>query len=68
MPKKVRLNMKSLKVQSFVTSLGEDSQEKVKGGIPRTCRSCVEDCSVTFYWVCPPTATVEGCATGCQIC
>ncbi len=63
MSPKVKLQLKELKVQSFVTNV---EQEKVKGGIPYSCNSCQLDCSVTYIWYCPPTATDEPfCYTAC---
>ncbi len=32
MPKKMKINIESLKVQSFVTSLDEKNQQELKGG------------------------------------
>jgi hypothetical protein len=68
MPKKVKLNIQDLKVQSFVTSLEDDSKAKVKGGLPYTCNTCDEmtDCSITYIWYCYPTETFEpNCRTAC---
>lgn len=65
MPKKVKLNMEGLKIQSFVTSLEDSQKEEVKGGLPYTCRTC-GDCSWTYFWYCPPTDTLEPqCRTAC---
>jgi hypothetical protein len=66
MPKKVKLNIQGLKVQSFVTSLEEDSQAKAKGGhpIPETCQTC-DFCSITYRWQCPDTASGDYCHTAC---
>lgn len=66
MPKKVKLNMENLKVQSFVTSLEDDQKEKAKGGLPYTCLTCDGLCSWTYIWWCPPTDTLEpNCRTAC---
>lgn len=66
MPKKIKLDLQGLKVQSFVTTLKEDQKEEVKGGLPYTCNTCAMDCSYTYIWWCPPTATDDPlCRTAC---
>lgn len=63
MSKKSKLQLKELKVQSFVT---ETEKKNVKGGLPYTCDSCQMDCSYTYIWWCPPTATDDPlCHTAC---
>ncbi len=47
------LNLKDLKVQSFVTALEDEQKAKVKGGLPWTCVTCEPvDCSGSRYVVC----------------
>lgn len=46
------LNLKDLKVQSFVTALEDEEKAKVKGGLPWTCVTCDEYCSGSRYVVC----------------
>ncbi len=69
MPKKVKLNIQDLKVQSFVTSLEDDSKAKAKAGgpvLPETCATC-DLCSWTYVWYCPPTDTlVQWCHSACK--
>lgn len=66
MPKKTKLNIQDLKVQSFITSLEDDSQAKVKGGLPPSCNTCEIECSYTYIWYCYPTETYEpNCRTAC---
>lgn len=73
MPKKLKLDLKGLEVQSFVTSLEKREKRQVKGGDPYTletncpscmptCISCVFTCAETCYGSC---ATCETCVT-CQ--
>ena len=42
MPKKLKLDLKGLKVQSFVTAMDNDTQEKIKAGL--STRPCSETC------------------------
>jgi hypothetical protein len=41
MPKKIKLNLEDLKVESFVTSLNRDEKDDIKGGnsMPSACPS-----------------------------
>ena len=66
MPKKIKLNLQGLSVQSFVTSVNSGEQENVKGGLPASCATC-DQCSWTYFWICDPSDTfVEWCATACD--
>lgn len=75
MPKKFKLDIESLKVQSFVTSLNNEAKRKIRGGeIPTdTCFSCpdtYQECNT--YTECPtcPGGTCASCETlgPCQTC
>ncbi len=46
MPKKIKLNLSDLKVQSFVTNLNEKEKNELKGGasLPNDCYSYPNDC------------------------
>lgn len=59
MPKKLKLNIQELKVQSFVTLLSEDEKNVFKGGGTDiddcSTQSCLSNC-VT----CPPICTNTG--------
>ena len=48
------LNLKDLKVQSFVTALEDEQKAKVKGGLPWTCVTCNFECSGSRYVLCDP--------------
>ncbi len=63
MSKKMKLDLEDLNVQSFVTSLQDNEQQKVKGGIPLTCNTCDDDCSVTYIWACPTDRNWPTCYT-----
>lgn len=53
MPRKIKLNLNDLKVQSFVTALNEYDKAKIKGGTDTadddcdtsTCRTCYTRCT-----------------------
>ena len=73
MPKKMKLDLKGLKVQSFVTSLEDGDKTKIKGGVSNTmnCPDCTEDCeSVTFCGTCGTYCTCIGTCGGatCDTC
>ena len=65
MKKKRKIRLESIKVQSFVTSLGMDEKNKVNGGIPQdtdpivTCPQSV----IQGNSACEPTYT---CQTECN--
>lgn len=71
MPKKLKLHLSDLKIQSFVTSLENDSQNKVMGGLtPATCPAevCSEDTACQY---CPDTnveCQTNTCNTDCGTC
>lgn len=67
MPKKIKLDLSGLKVQSFVTSVEKNEQEEVKGGaLPKTCGTC-DFCSWTYFWQCGPSDTFSPyCASACD--
>ncbi len=49
-----KLNLKDLKIQSFVTNLEDEQEAKLKGGLPNTCVTCdLWDCSGSRYVICP---------------
>ena len=55
MPKKMEL--KDLKIQSFVTSLNDRQSAKLKGGkLWESCKSCPAECDT------PQCTIVQGCS------
>jgi hypothetical protein len=52
MPKKKKLQLKALKVQSFVTELGDDA-DKVKGGVTPNTGCFIGTCYDCSVGVCP---------------
>jgi hypothetical protein len=71
MPKKKKLKLNGLKVQSFVTSLGENFKEKIKGGYIISCpwhmacyTRCTGECVYSPCW-CPSYKTD---CTDCDTC
>lgn len=63
MKKKLGLNLKGLKVQSFVTSLHDGEKTKIRGGITGSCDT---DCGAP---ICQPTGPGTcSCATACGTC
>lgn len=52
MSKNIKLDLKDLKVQSFITSLEDDDKAKVKGGLPNTCVTCDFYCSGSRWVIC----------------
>jgi len=70
MPKKLKLS--NIKVQSFVTSLGDDAKNKVKGGAPTyepdctqvTCMDCTDTCESLCLTQCATCYTCT-CDTSC---
>ena len=58
MSKKMKLTLKGIKIESFVTNLSESDANKVKGGyteggdICDTRLTCNEKCGDTAYWEC----------------
>lgn len=58
MPKKLRLDLKDLKVQSFVTSLEEKTRSRIIGGVQDSIREGCPD---------PPPGT-SMCNTVCNTC
>ncbi len=76
MPKKLKLDLNGLKVQSFVTSVDNSVQKKIKAGI--STRPCSETCgpcyTETCYTECGTCETECGtcatctCATDCGTC
>jgi hypothetical protein len=62
MPKKLKLNLSDLKVQSFVTSLNKEDKQNIKGGTDPVA------CSLTLIWCCAYTpVSCETCET-CETC
>ncbi len=75
MPKKLKLNLKGLKVQSFVTSLKDEEKTKIRGGdvLTNSCLQCTETCQgCNTYTDCPtcPEGTCVSCETfsPCHTC
>lgn len=64
MPKKLKLNLGDLKIQSFVTSLDDSDAKGVKGGATELGFTCNFKCGETEYWECE----TEPCGTGDQYC
>ena len=64
MPKKLKLGLKGLRVQSFVTSLHNEEKSVVKGGLSDPICSEV-NCATTPYGTC---ATYQTCPTDCNTC
>jgi hypothetical protein len=75
MPKKLKLDLNGLKVNSFVTSLKNQDREKIKGGVDwtkfATC-SCAGDCYTVHHLTCESCNTEPECCgysgTNCEIC
>lgn len=78
MPKKMKLDLGGLKVNSFVTSLESREREKIKGGEPwtkfGTC-SCDGGCHTVRQFTCDSCNTCNSepdcCAysgTTCEVC
>lgn len=77
MPKKLKLNLNELKVQSFITTLNDAERNMLRGGgseeqVSCTGPDCVESCTCPTDCscaTCPPicTNTGGGC-TGLPIC
>ncbi len=56
MPKKLKLKLEDLKIQSFVTLLTEDEKKKFKGGGSVDCDSThYPCCHTTFEPTCRPS-------------
>ena len=75
MPKKLKLDLKGLKVQSFVTSLDKGEESKIKGGsvVNTVCpvSTCPGACeppgTPTCDTICGTCETCETCVT-CATC
>jgi hypothetical protein len=73
MPKKLKLSLKSIKVQSFVTSLKDDEKKNVHGGTTQIqCEteqpecptlSCGGTCEQSCYGTCTVCGTCNTCVT-----
>jgi hypothetical protein len=63
MPKKLKLGLNDLKVQSFVTSLKNEEKSLVKGASDPLCSEL--DCETTPYGTCE---TYQTCPTDCNTC
>ncbi len=66
MPKKLKLDLKGLKVQSFVTSLDGNEKKNIHGGATAEYTPCVSECD-TCDMTCP-TYDVTCAATCGQTC
>lgn len=62
MPKKIKLNLNDLKVQSFVTTLNDWEKNELKGG---TTNSWDEDCPQTCMSACITDCAASVCLTTC---
>lgn len=63
----MRLNLKNLQVQSFVTSLDRDERGNVVGGADSECGTCaVNTCPGCTEWVCGFTQRPTG--NPCKAC
>ena len=75
MPKKLKLDLNGLKVNSFVTSLENNASKKIKGGVTWTefitC-SCAGDCYTVGMMTCETCDTELVCCgysgTNCELC
>jgi hypothetical protein len=56
----MKLNLAELRVDSFVTSLHDESKTLVKGGAPETYY-CSDPCVVSAPWVCPTEPEYPTC-------
>lgn len=69
MPKHLKLKISDLRVQSFVTSLGEKKEALIKGGASAsTCQACTDHSACD---TCSPTecgATCGSCGGTCDTC
>jgi hypothetical protein len=72
MPKKLKLDLNGLRIQSFVTSLEKRDESKIKGGLtvntncPETCATDCGTCG-TQCGSCD-TCTCDTCETNCGTC
>ena len=64
MAKKMKLDLEELEVQSFVTSLHDESKTLVKGGAPPTYYCSEDPCPVSWPWVCPTEPEYPTCGEG----
>jgi len=69
MGKKIRFNIDSLKVRSFVTSLDDDKKDEVQGGVTPSGDFCSLSCG-TFCEYCPNSfeCTFDCSAPTCTTC
>lgn len=72
MPKKMKLDLKGLKVKSFVTNLGDAEQQKINGGLATDntfCTNCSDDCSAecTKIFACTYRIIASVCHPECVI-
>ncbi len=65
MPKKLKVDLKDLKVNSFVTSLDDGVKGKVKGGTG-TINPFI--CSVSCFESCLGNCPTDTCETDCGSC
>lgn len=69
MPKKLKLDLNGLKVNSFVTSLGNRDREKIKGGVDPTdfgsC-SCDGGCQTKYMLTCPECFSIDHTCETCD--
>jgi hypothetical protein len=67
MAKKMKLNLAELRVDSFVTSLHDESKALIKGGAPPTYYCSEDPCPVSRPWACPTEPAYPTCG-GQQTC
>lgn len=68
MPKKLKLDLGGLKVQSFVTSLDNGDEKKIKAGATAaTCggETCDPECPLTEYTCQTDCGTCNTCPISC---
>jgi hypothetical protein len=61
MPKKLKLKLEDIKIQSFVTNLSEEEQNKIKGGTD--VATCTFPCCNNTYYTTksPPNQNCWNC-------
>lgn len=68
MSKKLKLDLRDLKVTSFVTSLGEGQKKVVRGGATPLCGPVSEEVCETQYVGCPTYQTCVTCDCPTETC
>lgn len=77
MPKKLKLNLNELKVQSFVTALTDEEKDKYRGagsdkcddtGGAATCVPCTNTCGTCSCGTACQTCSPSWCSGGANCC